>query len=86
MSRTRADIIEELLQKQFEFAGHYVYYGNKLVENHIHWRTLYTMPQDAKVRWLNWGAGFLQRELGLNQSRAQTEMQMLDVMYGLKTY
>lgn len=83
---SRKELIEQLLQKQFEFGGHYVYYGNSLIENHNHWRTLYTIPQDAKVRWLNWGAGFLQKELGLSQSRSQAEMEMLDTMYGLKTY
>lgn len=81
----RNEMIEELLQKMFEFAGHNVYYSN-LLENKAHWRTLYTMPQDAKVRWLNWGAGYLQKRLGLNSTRAQAEMQMLDAMYGLKTY
>jgi len=81
----RTEIINELLKKMFEFSGNYPPYEN-LRETQNQWRGMYSMPQDAKIKWLNWGTGYLQKEMGLSQSRAQMEMQMLDQMWGLKTY
>ena len=82
---TRDDIINELLKKMFEFSGNWPPYEN-LRENKNEWHSLYSMNKEAKARWLSWGSSYLQKQLGISSSRAQMEMQMLDQMWGLKTY
>lgn len=84
MTGKKQEVIEALLRKMFEYAG-YVPPVQNLHETKSSWLNNYTMSNEAKARWINWGTSYLERELGLNRSRAQMEMQMVDLSFGLKS-
>lgn len=82
---TRNELINEMLKKMFEYASITPPYDD-LRSTKDKWQSVYSMPQDAKIKWLNWGAGFLKQRFGVDGERAKDEMEMMDTMYGLKTY
>ena len=85
MNERKYQIIQELLEKMFEYAGHYPP-NQTLRETKRDWYNNYTMSKEAKQQWIAWGTTHLQSEMGLPRDRAATEMQMLDLTFGLKSY
>lgn len=79
------EIIENVLQKMFEYAGQSIHYEN-LKESKSQWQPYFTIPKENKEKWLEWGTKYLAKELNLPQSRAKFEMDTLDKVFGLKTY
>lgn len=81
----KQQIIQELLSKMFEFAGHNAPNQN-LRDTKSEWFGNYQMSKESRLEWLNWGTGFLHKELQLPKDRAKLEMEMLALTFGLKTY
>ena len=83
MNEKKYQLIQELLEKMFEYAGHYPPNQN-LRETKRDWYNNYHISKEAKKLWMNWATNRLQSEMGLTHSRAELEIQMLDVSFGLK--
>lgn len=81
----RAEIIQTLLEKMFEYAGYPAPNGN-LRETKKDWHSNYYMRSTDKDMWVAWGTRYLQTELGLSKDRAGLEMDILSLSFGLKTY
>ena len=79
------EVTETLLSKMFEFAG-YSAPNTNLRQTKSDWYNNYQMSNASKLQWINWGAGYIQQELGVPKDRAKLEMEMLAITFGLKTY
>lgn len=79
------EVTEALLSKMFEFAG-YLPPNQNLRDTKAQWYNNYQMRSTDKTQWINWGANYIQQELGIPKDRAKNEMEMLAMTFGLKTY
>jgi hypothetical protein len=78
-------VTEALLSKMFEYAG-YPAPNQNLRETKSEWYGNYQMSNANKLQWMDWGANYIQQELGVTKDRAKLEMYMLAMTFGLKTY
>jgi hypothetical protein len=78
-------VTEALLSKMFEYAG-YPAPNQNLRETKSEWCGNYQMSNANKLQWMDWGANYIQQELGVTKDRAKLEMYMLAMTFGLKTY
>ena len=78
-------VTETLLSKMFEYAG-YPAPNQNLRETKSEWYGNYQMSNANKSQWMDWGANYIQQELGVTKDRAKLEMYMLAMTFGLKTY
>jgi hypothetical protein len=78
-------VTETLLSKMFEYAG-YPAPNQNLRETKSEWYGNYQMSNANKLQWMDWGANYIQQELGVTKDRAKLEMYMLAMTFGLKTY
>ena len=78
-------VTETLLSKMFECAG-YPAPNQNLRETKSEWYGNYQMSNANKLQWMDWGANYIQQELGVTKDRAKLEMYMLAMTFGLKTY
>jgi hypothetical protein len=69
----------------FEYAG-YPAPNQNLRETKSEWYGNYQMSNANKLQWMDWGANYIQQELGVTKDRAKLEMYMLAMTFGLKTY
>ena len=79
------EVTETLLNKMFEYAGHYPPNTN-LRETKQDWYNQYQMSNESKLQWINWGTGYIEQEFGVSKDRAKKEMEMLAITFGLKSY
>ena len=79
------EVTEALLSKMFEFAG-YLPPNTNLRQTKSEWYGNYQMSNANKSQWMDWGANYIQQELGVTKDRAKLEMYMLAMTFGLKTY
>jgi hypothetical protein len=79
------EVTETLLSKMFEFAG-YLPPNQNLRDTKAQWYGNYQMSNASKLRWMDWGANYIQQELDVTKDRAKLEMYMLAMTFGLKTY
>ena len=79
------EVTETLLSKMFEYAG-YPAPNQNLRETKSQWYGNYQISNSAKLQWMDWGANYIQQELGVTKDRAKLEMYMLAMTFGLKSY
>ena len=73
-------VVETMINKMFEIAGHSVTY-NDIVDRTDNWYQQWTMTEEQNKEWREWGVKFLKSKKFL---RPGTEMAMFDLNYGLK--
>jgi len=84
MKKNKNDIIvETLINKMFEIAGHSVTY-NDIVGRTDNWYQQWTMTEEQNKEWREWGANYLKKQKGLYKEYATRQMAMFDLNYGLK--
>jgi len=84
MKKSKNDfIVETLINKMFEIAGHTVKYED-IKDRKDNWYQQYTMTEDQNKEWKEWGINFLKKQGRILKSRAPKEMAFFDLMYGLK--
>ena len=77
-------VVEELINKMFEIAGHEVTY-NDIKDRKDDWYTQWTMTQDQERDWINWGVDHIRKQLKIPLQRAKLEMNMCNANWGLRT-
>jgi hypothetical protein len=73
----------DLINKMFEIAGHNVTYDD-IKGRKDDWFTQWTMTVKQNEEWQEWGINELNKRLKINKKRAQFEMGMTSLAYGLK--
>jgi hypothetical protein len=73
-------IIETLIDKMFEFAGHPIRY-NDIKDSKDEWYTRWTMTEEQNKKWREWAINYLKKNGFLNPKR---EIDFFDLNYGLK--
>lgn len=85
MKKNKNDIIvETLINKMFEVAGHNVTFED-IKGRTDNWYQQWTMTEEQNQEWREWGIKYLKKQKGLFKHFAEREMAMFDLMYGLKT-
>lgn len=74
---------EDLINKMFEIAGHNVTHDDIKGRTDA-WYTEWTMTVAQGEQWKEWGTEYIMRNFRLNKHYANMEMEMLNMMYGLK--
>lgn len=77
-------IIETLINKMFEIAGHSVTY-NDIKDRKDNWYQQWTMTEEQNKEWREWGIKYIKKEKRLYKDYANKQMAFFDLMYGLKT-
>ena len=84
MKKSKDDIIvEELINKMFEIAGHSVTFED-IKGRKDNWYQEWTMTEEQNKEWREWGVKYLRKKKGLYKSYADRNMAMFDLMYGLR--
>ena len=76
-------VVETLINKMFEIAGHDISYED-IKERKDEWYSEYTMTEDQSKDWCEWGEKYIRKQLKFPKVLAKREMTMFDLMYGLK--
>ena len=75
-------VVEHLINKQFEMAGHQVTFDEILgVEN---WFQKYTMTCTQSIEFRKYAYKYIKKALYLNKHRAESETGWFTLQYGLK--
>ena len=74
---------EDLINKMFEIAGHNVTYDD-IKERTDAWYTNWTMTVAQGEQWKEWGIEYFKKNFRLNKHYANMQMEMFNMMYGLK--
>ena len=82
--KKRLEIVTTMINKMFEIAGHAVTYDD-IVNRKDDWYTQWTMTKDQNEEWRKWGIAYFRKKARFTKYRAEREMAMFDLMYGLKT-
>ena len=84
MRKDKNDIIvETLINKMFEIAGHPVTFED-ISGRTDNWYQQWTMTEEQNKEWREWGIKYIKKEKRLYKSYAEKQMAMFDLMYGLK--
>ena len=76
-------LIEDLINKMFEIAGHEVSF-NDIKDRKDDWYTQWTMTTEQNDQWNEWGVDQIQKRFRYTKTFAQKEMAMISLMWGLK--
>ena len=79
----REQAVIDLLNQMFVIAGHQVTYED-IKDRKDHWWTEWTMTMAQADEWKAWGVDYLRRNLKLNKTLAEKEMQWVNLQWGLK--
>lgn len=79
----REQAVIELLNQMFVIAGHSVTYED-IKGRTDNWWTEWTMTTSQADQWKSWGIDYLRKNLKLNKTLAEKEMQWMNVQWGLK--
>jgi hypothetical protein len=79
----RDQSLKDIINKMFEFAGLDITYDD-IIGRTDDWFTQYTMTEDQYDQWKQWGEDYLIKNLKLTAKKAEYEMSMVGLMYGLK--
>lgn len=83
-AKERDLMVETLINKMFEIAGHNVTY-NDIKDRKDEWYTEWTMTEEQNQEWINWGTDYIHKVYKhFNKPFARREMAMFDLTYGLK--
>ncbi len=78
----KEDIVEKIINKQFEIAGLDVSYKDIL--NVKGWYLKYTCSTEQSKKWEEWVAKLLEKKMKFTKKTAQREASWFNLMYGLK--
>lgn len=76
-------IVENLINKMFEFAGHQVTYED-IKDRKDDWYRQWTMTEEQNKQWKDWGISYIKKSNHFIKYRAEKEMAWFDLMYGLR--
>ena len=76
-------IVEEMINKMFEIAGHQVTFED-IKGRTDNWYQQWTMTEAQNKEWRDWGVKYLKKQKGLYKHYAERQMAMFDLNYGLK--
>jgi hypothetical protein len=79
----REQAVIDLLNQMFVIAGHNVTYDD-IKDRKDNWWTDWTMTFAQGDQWKAWGIDYLRKNLKLNKTLAEKEMQWMNVQWGLK--
>jgi hypothetical protein len=79
----REQAVIDLLNQMFIIAGHNVTYED-IKGRKDNWWTEWTMTTTQADEWKAWGADYLRKNLKLNKTLAEKEMQWVNLQWGLK--
>lgn len=80
----RTKVVKTLINKMFEIAKHDIKYED-IIDREDDWYTYWTMTEKENAEWREWGTKYIKKELKhLTESQCKTEMEMIDLNYGLK--
>jgi hypothetical protein len=83
MKRNPNQLIEDVINKMFELAGHSLKYED-VVGRKDNWFQEYTMTQEQNEEWRNWGTTYLRKKKRWPKHIAEREMAFIDLYCGLK--
>lgn len=84
MAKNKNDIIvETLINKMFEIAGHQVTLED-IKDRKDNWYQQWTMTEEQNKEWREWGVKYLKKQKRLYKAYAERQMAMFDLCYGLK--
>ena len=83
MSDKSLQIAKEIINKMMEIAGYDVTFDD-LVKEEDGWYSRYTMTQKQNDEWMEWSIKKLMKERGMTKKKAEYEMGMMDLAYGLR--
>lgn len=75
-------MVETLINKMFEIAGHNVTYKD-IKDRKDNWYQQWTMTEEQNKEWRKWGIELIKKDRSLKKL-ADREMAFFDLMYGLK--
>ena len=75
--------VVDIINKMFEIAGHAVTYDD-IKDRKDDWFTQWTMTEAQYDDWKKWGKQYLMKKLRMYAKRAEREMAMIGLMWGLK--
>ncbi len=78
----RQIMVETLINKMFEIAGHNVTYED-IKDRKDNWYQQWTMTEEQNKEWRKWGIELIKKDRSLKKL-ADREMAFFDLMYGLK--
>tara|TARA_R110000868_G_scaffold120749_2_gene320529 strand:- start:394 stop:654 length:261 start_codon:yes stop_codon:yes gene_type:complete len=76
-------LVETLINKMFEIAGHSVTF-NDILSREDDWYCQWTMTEDQNKEWREWGIKHLRKDGKMFKTLAEREMAMINLSYGLK--
>jgi len=77
-------IVETLINKMFEIAGHNVTYKD-IIDRKDEWYREWTMTEEQEKEWVEWGTEHIHKVYKhFNKDIAKREMAMFNLAYGLK--
>lgn len=79
----RDQSLKDIINKMFELAGYAIRYDD-LIGRTDDWFTQYTMTEEQYDQWKLWGQKYLMKQLKLTEKKADYEMSMVGLMYGLR--
>jgi hypothetical protein len=79
----REQAVIDLLNQMFVIAGHNVTYED-IKGRTDNWWTDWTMTVAQGDQWKAWGIDYLRKNLKINKTLAEKEMQWINVQWGLK--
>jgi hypothetical protein len=79
----REQAVIDLLNQMFIIAGHSVTYDD-IKGRTDNWWAEWTMTVAQGDQWKAWGTDYLRKNLKLNKTLAEKEMQWMNVQWGLK--
>ena len=79
----REQAVIDLLNQMFVIAGHSVTYED-IKGRTDNWWADWTMTMAQADQWKAWGIDYLRKNLKLNKTLAEKEMQWMNLQWGLK--
>ena len=79
----REQAVIDLLNQMFVIAGHSVTYED-IKGRTDNWWAEWTMTTAQADHWKAWGVDYLRKNLKINKTLAEKEMQWINVQWGLK--
>jgi hypothetical protein len=76
-------MIEEIINKMFQIAGHDVTFDD-IKDREDSWYTEWTMTREQNEEWVEWGIKYIKKKKRWSIPFCKREMSMIDLMYGLK--
>jgi len=85
MKEKKQLVVETVLNKMFEIAGHDIRY-NDILGRTDKWYQQYTMSTAQNEEWKQWGIEYVAKQLRISKGLAKKEVDMIDFMWGLKIH